>query len=179
MLGSSIKTAVSWAKVSCNTSSSFSPSASAFSAVFPFPVLFCAVDKAGIPSFLSLSFCKNFTSSNANLQTHQINQRPKLSNYPSSQLKKTHTTETNKSPKNKILNSELTFVSLLLLSSLLYFAHLLLPPPLTDVSWNFSSAASQRVSASSNLIALRADRDSEISIQPTKKTLLQALYWFL
>lgn len=100
MLGSSIKTAVSWANVSCNTSSSFSPSASAFSAGFPFPVLFCAVDKAGIPSFLSLSFCKNFTSSNANLQIHQINQRPKLSNYPSSQLKKTHTTKTNKSPKN-------------------------------------------------------------------------------
>lgn len=78
MLGSSIVTAVSWAKVSCNTSSSFSPSPSPLSATLVFvPPTGCVNWFATTPYFRSLCFCRNRTSSNVNLiQNHKNQHNP-------------------------------------------------------------------------------------------------------
>lgn len=68
ILGSSIVTAVSWAKVSCSTSSSFSPSPSPLSATLELiPPTGCASWLATTPDLRSLCFCRNLTSSNVNL----------------------------------------------------------------------------------------------------------------
>lgn len=68
-------TAVSWAKVSCRTNSSFSPSPSFFSLGFAITPVVWTVGSAGIPDFLSLCFCRNFTSSNTNLCHHHQQQQ--------------------------------------------------------------------------------------------------------
>lgn len=87
------------------------------SAAFAFPVLF---DKAEIPTFLSLIFCKYFTSpsSNANLPFSPQKIRSFFTNYPPSTynwlIGETHTR-----------NVLLTFVSLLHLNLRLYLDLLL------------------------------------------------------
>jgi hypothetical protein len=101
ILGSSTVTVVSWANVSCNTSSSFSPSPSPLSATL------ASVLPTGWLSWLattldlrSLYFCRNLTSSNVDLP----NSPPPLQSQQNSKTQFPYTNPNSIQQKSIVLN---------------------------------------------------------------------------